>query len=133
MGLAVQLLRHLRRRHFLSPVSVTSISTPLQSSPVKSHLFPGPQAHDLFLAPVSSRSFSWFSNPSKSGDNELNPYRSSEILESDVEPHTSTTGATQIENGSETAPVTEDSIWDHPAEFIAAFLDGYHDLTGLPW
>jgi hypothetical protein len=133
MGLAVRLLHHLRRRHFLSPLCVSSISSPLQSSSVQARITAGPFPHEHLLGGIPSRSFSWFSNSGNSGDNELSPHRRYEILESGIEQDNSVTEATLIENDSGGEVVSEASIWDYPIEMVTGFLDGYHDLTGFPW
>lgn len=27
----------------------------------------------------------------------------------------------------------EESVWYYPVHYVITLLDGYHDLTGLPW
>ncbi|KAG1331552.1 ALBINO3-like protein 2, chloroplastic [Cocos nucifera] len=155
MVLATRLVRHLRRRRlFLPSPPPFHRSNPLQHLPPfsSSDYFthsPSSSNHNIqsFYSKIPSRSFSWHAwtggtsvsggsaSGGAAGDDalignfkeglELRPVDGSEtgVGFSSL----GTDGSRMMEEA------VEESVWYYPVHAVITLLDGYHDLTGLPW
>ncbi|OAY73142.1 ALBINO3-like protein 3, mitochondrial, partial [Ananas comosus] len=138
MGSTTQ-LRHLRRCRRLSSFSPPSSPLRNPNPPLSPFLprfasnpFPQP-----FHGGIPSRSFSRPSWPGPSDDSRGgDAYISSDpevelgaILGSEDGREVSSVGGTIVEGVAGDG----ESLWDYPVGAVVALLDGYHDLTGLPW
>ncbi|XP_038976018.1 ALBINO3-like protein 2, chloroplastic isoform X2 [Phoenix dactylifera] len=156
MVLATRLLRHLRRRRLFPPVPPPfHRSNPHQNhSPFSysdhathSSTSSNPKIQS-FYAKIPSRSFSWHawtggtsddiggsaSGSGAGGDSLIgNSKEGLEFSPADG----SETGAGISSLGSDGSGMmeetVEESVWYYPVLSVITLLDGYHDLTGLPW